>query len=239
VILLAALLAVIGAVVVVLVVTDRLGGTAESAPGGLAGGPSSRDAAVGGAGATASATASATTAGTGLGITAPAVTFDREPLGPLAGEATAITLVVGAPEVAAWPTSFDRSLLLAIEGAGACLVGVPEEPIRSLAIDLHTGARVGGTLRVTPTDRPAESAALVLSRIAGLAPDTWYSIQLGWTETDEISFEVRERDGGTAVERGAVTAEAGGDTGSGSVCITAVGVSETTAMHVDNVVVGS
>jgi hypothetical protein len=146
---------------------------------------------------------------------------------------------VGAPEVAAMPTSFDRSLLLAVEGAGACLVGVPGEPTRSLAIDLHTGTRVGGTLRVTPTDRPDETAALVLSRIAGLAPNTWYSIQLGWTGSDAISFDIRERDGGRAVQRGALTADTGGDIGSGSVCITALGVSDATAMHVDNVVVGS
>jgi hypothetical protein len=239
VILLAALLTVIGAVVLVLAAMDRLGGTAERASGGLAGGPSARESAVAGAGTTATPTAGATTAGTGPGITAPVVTFDREPLGPLQGEATAIARVVGAPEVAAMPTSFDRSLLLAVEGAGACLVGVPSEPTRSLAIDLHTGTRVDGTLRVTPTDRPDETAALVLSRIPGLAPNTWYSMQLGWTGGDAISFDIRERDGGRAVQRGALVAEAGFEIGSGSVCITGLGVSEATAMHVDNVVVGS
>jgi len=238
VILLAALLTMIGAVVVVLAAMDRLGDTAGPAPGGLAGGPSARESAVSGAGTT-GPTAGATTAGPGPGITAPVVTFDREPLGPLEGEATAIARVMGAPEVAAMPTSFDRSLLLAVEGAGACLVGVPGEPTRSISMDLHTGARVGGTLRVTPTDRPDETAALVLSRIAGIAPSTWYSIQLGWTGTDAISFDIRERDGGRAVRRGALSADAGGDIGSGSVCITVRGVSEATAMHVDNLVVGS
>jgi hypothetical protein len=238
VILLAAVLTMIGAVVV-LAAMDRLGGTADPASGGLAAGPSARESGVGGAGTTAPPTAAAASAGTGPGITAPVVTFDREPLGPLEGEATAIARVVGAPEVAAMPTSFDRSLLLAVDGAGACLVGVPGEPTRSVAIDLHTGTRVGGTLRVTPTDRPDETAALVLSRIAGLVPNTWYSIQLGWTGSDAISFDIRERDGRTAVQRGVLTADAGGGIGSGSVCITALGVSEATAMHVDNVVVGS
>ena len=92
---------------------------------------------------------------------------------------------------------------------------------------------------MTPTDRPDEAAALVLSRIAAFAPNTWYSIWLSWTGSGAISFEIREREGGSAVQRGTLTADAGGDAGSGSVCLEALGVSEATAMHLDNVVVGS
>ncbi len=231
-ILLAAVLTMIGAFAVALAAIDRLGGIAEPAPGALGDVQSTGESGSEGTGAVA-------TAGIGEGMTAAVVTFDREPLGPLRNDATAIVRVLGAPDVAALPTSFDRSLLLAVEGAGACLVGVPGEPTRSLGIDMLTGSRVGGTLRVTPTDRPDEAAALVLSRIAGLAPNTWYSIQLGWTGSGAISFEIREREGGSAVRRGTLTAEAGGDAGSGSVCLKALGVSEATAMHLDNVVVGS
>jgi hypothetical protein len=237
--LLVALLTVIGAVVVVMAAIDRLGGAAEPSSGAVAGAPSPRDSGAN-AGTSPSPSADATAAAA-PGATAAVVTFDLEPLGRLSAEAAGIARVVGAPEVAAVPTPTDRSLRLAAPGSGACLVGVPGEAARSLAIDLRAGTRPEGSLRVTPTDRPEQGVAIDLALIAGLEPETWYGVRLDWADDGAITLEVREHDGGRSVHRGRLTAatDATEFPGSGAVCLETLRVSEATAMHIDNARVGS
>ena len=232
-----ALLALIGAVVAALSIADRLGGAVEPSPRAVAPVASPQGSEAGGGAP--SPSADATTTGAPSGETAAAVTFDAERIGPLAADAAGIARVLGLPEVAAFPTSFDRSLLLASPGSGACLVGVAGEPARSLAIDLRTGSRTQGTLRITPTDRPHEVVVLEPGAI-GLEPETWYSVQVAWVN-GTVNLEVRERDDGRAVHRGTL-APATGDAqppGSGALCLEALGVSEATVMHIDNGRVGS
>lgn len=234
------MVALLGATVVVAAVADRLGGAGDSSPSPISGVPSPAES---GSGARTGTfpSATATTASAVPSASSTPVTFDFERLGPLTAEAAGIARVLGAPEVAALPTPFDRSLLLGNAGSGACLDGVPGEPARSLAIDLRTGPQISGILLVTPTDQPGLGAALDLAQIPSLDPATWYRVELAWAGDGEINLEIRERDGGGAVHRTQLLAGPDGldRSGLGSLCVEALRISGATAMYIDNARVGS
>lgn len=168
---------------------------------------------------------------------ASSVTFDGEPLGPLGSDADGIALVLGAPEVAALPTSFDRSLRLAAAGDGVCLIGPPGgAPARAVTIDVLTGDEPGADLGIVPSHRATDSVTLALGQIPGVAPNAWYRLRVAWAEDGAISLEVHERDGGRAVHSAELDAAPPPDhPGAGSVCVEARQASAEGAVHLDNV----
>jgi hypothetical protein len=174
-------------------------------------------------------------------LSAPAVIFDLEPLGPLPSDAEGVALVLGAPEVAALPTSFDRSLRLGGAGDGICLPGPPGgSAARALTVDVLIGAQLTTDLVITPVHRVEETVTVALDEIPGLAPDTWYRLHVGWDEGGAISLEVTERDAGGAVQHAALQPSTPPDhSATGSTCIEAGPVTEEAAVHLDNIRVGA
>jgi hypothetical protein len=174
-------------------------------------------------------------------LSAPAVSFDLEPLGPLPSDAEGVALVLGAPEVAALPTSFDRSLRLGAAGDGVCLAGLPGgSAARALTVDVLVGAQLTTDLVITPAHRVEETVTVALDEFPGLAAGTWYRLHVAWDEGGEISLEVNERDAGGAVQRAALQPSTPPDRSAmGSICIEAGRATEEAAVHLDNIRVGA
>jgi hypothetical protein len=169
-------------------------------------------------------------------LSAPAVGFDLEPLGPLPADAEGVALVLGAPEVAALPTSFDRSLRLEAAGDGVCLAGPPGgSTARSIAFDVLVGG-LGTDLVLTPTHLVDETVTVAFDEISGLARGAWYRLRVAWDEDGAISLEVTERHGDETVQRAALQPSGPPDrAATGSICIEADRVPESAALHLDNV----
>lgn len=110
------------------------------------------------------------------------VTFDLHPVGLLDPEEVPITRIIGAPEVAPFPTPFDRSLRLVGEAAGVCIehASPSQADAPSMAFDLHLGeAGAGGTLAFAlpaTGDGPAVGLALDLAMLDQLDRDSWYRL---------------------------------------------------------------
>ena len=174
-------------------------------------------------------------------LSAPAVTFDLEPLGPLPSDAEGVTLVRGAPEVAALPTSFDRSLRLGAAGDGVCLAGPPGgSAARALAVDVLLDAQPTADLVIIPPHRVEETVTVALDQAPGLAPGTWYRLHVAWEEGGAVSLEVTERDGGAPAHRAALQPSAPPNrSATGSICIEAGPATDEAAVHLDNIRVGS
>jgi hypothetical protein len=174
-------------------------------------------------------------------LSARVVRFDLEPLGPLPSDAEGVALVLGAPEVAALPTSFDRSLRLAAAGDGVCLAGPPGgSAARALTVDVLVGARLATDIVITPAQRVEETVTVAFDEFPGLAPGAWYRLHLAWDESGAISLEVTERDGAGAVHRAALQPSAPPDrSAAGSICIEAGHATEEAAVHLDNIRVGA
>ena len=110
------------------------------------------------------------------------LTVDLHPIGLLDPEELPIARVIGSPEVAAFPTPFDRSLRLRGEAAGLC-IGL-SSPSRgspsSIAFDIHLGeAGAGGRLVVAlpATDGgQITGLALDLAALEQLDREAWYRL---------------------------------------------------------------
>ena len=168
---------------------------------------------------------------------ATSVTFDIEPIGPLRPGAAGLSRVLGAPEVSALPTPFDRSLRLGAPGDGLCVTGPPGgRPAAAVTFDLHAGAHPAADLRLFLADRPDQGATLELAEIPGLGPDAWYRVRVAWGKRGAIHLDIRARSGGEAIHRAELKPSSAPDRGrTGSVCVEAARVSDATAVHVDNV----
>ena len=110
------------------------------------------------------------------------VTVDLHPIGSLDPDELPITRVIGSPEVAAFPTPFDRSLRLTGEAAGLC-IGL-SSPSRgspsSIAFDIHLGeAGPGGRLVVAlPATEGGQATGLALDLVTleQLNREAWYRL---------------------------------------------------------------
>jgi hypothetical protein len=191
----------------------------------------------GGAGASETSTSPAPTAAQSEAAAASErVDFDLEPLGPLADDAARIGSVLGNPEVAAVPTSFDRSLRLARRGDGACFEGAPGKPVRALVLDVRADQRAAGRIRIGPSASGEGAVTLAMADVEGVVADAWYRVRVASTGDGQIRLVVRERSGGSVVHRvDATAASLSGPT----VCVRAVRASGTSDLHVDNVRVQS
>ena len=170
------------------------------------------------------------------------VTFDVETMGALGPGAAGVARVLGAPEVVALPTPFDRSLRLGAPGDGLCLTGPPGgRPARAVTFDLYAGAQPAADLRLVPVDRPDQGVTLALAEIPGLGPDAWYRVRVEWRgQRGAIHLDIRARDGGEAIESAELKPSSALDRGrTGSVCVEAARISDATAVHVDNVRAGT
>ena len=175
-------------------------------------------------------------------LSASPVTFDLEPLGPLPSDADRVALVLGAPEVAAMPTSFDRSLRLGAAGDGVCLAGSPGgSNARALTVDVLVGAQRTTDLVITPVHRVEETVTVALDEFPGLAPGIWYRVHVAWDEGGAISLKLTERDGGGEVHRAALQSSTPRDRiAMGSICIeSGPATEEAAAVHLDNIRVGA
>jgi hypothetical protein len=169
-------------------------------------------------------------------LSAPTVGFDLEPLGPLPADADGVARVLGVPEVAAVPTSFDRSVWLGAVGDGVCLAGPPGgSAARAVAFDVLVGG-LEADLVVTPTHRVNRTVTVEFDEIAGLARGAWYRLRVAWDEDGAISLEVTERRGVETIHRAALQPSAPSDRSApGSICIEAGHVPKGAGLHLDNV----
>lgn len=110
------------------------------------------------------------------------VTVDLHPIGSLDPEELPITRIIGSPEVAAFPTPFDRSLRLRGEAAGLCIGPASSSSAdpSSIAFDIHLGeAGAGGRLvfALPATDGgQASGLALDLATLEQLDREAWYRL---------------------------------------------------------------
>jgi hypothetical protein len=117
------------------------------------------------------------------------ITVDLHPIGSLDPEELPITRIVGSPEVAAFPTPFDRSLRLRGEAAGLCIGLASSSPERppSIAFDIQLGeAGAGGRLvfALPATERgQVIGLALDLATLEELDREAWYRL----TVTAEVT----------------------------------------------------
>lgn len=107
------------------------------------------------------------------------VTFDLQRMGPLVAAQLPGSRLIGAPEVVAIPSPFDRSLRLAGAATGICLEGRGSSGI---AFDLfRDDAGSGGLLRVgleSSGDRRAMALIVELDSLARLPRGSWYRIHV-------------------------------------------------------------
>ena len=110
------------------------------------------------------------------------VTVDLHPIGPLDPEELPIARIIGAPEVVAFPTPFDRSLRLSGTAAGFCvaLASPSTGGASKMAFDLYLGEFEGvGTLAFALPPKDAASATglgLDLAALAELDREAWYRL---------------------------------------------------------------
>ena len=110
------------------------------------------------------------------------VTVDLHPIGALDPQELPITRIIGSPEVAAFPTPFDRSLRLTGGAAGLCIGLASSSPERpsSIAFDIQLGeAGAGGRLvfALPATEGGQVSGlALDLARLEQLDREAWYRL---------------------------------------------------------------
>jgi hypothetical protein len=215
---------------------ERERGSVQSGPG-----PASEGAVSGGAdgdvGPRPSASVQPASTGGAANASVESLTFDAEPLGRITADADGVARVLGSPEVAAVPTSFDRSLRLDRAGDGACLAGpAGSGPLRALAVNVLTPAPAGVEVLIVPMDRPDRGVRLALGEIPGLGPDAWYRVRVAWAEDGAIRLVVLPADGGPALHRSDLEPSPGPDRGgAGSACIEATAATEAASVHLDRV----
>lgn len=109
------------------------------------------------------------------------ITVDHHRVGPLDPEEHPFTRIIGAPEVAAFPTPFDRSLRLPGVASGFCFALSPlsEGGASSMAFDLHLGESpgVGRLTFALPHDGSAAAGlGLDLATFGELDHEAWYRL---------------------------------------------------------------
>ena len=163
------------------------------------------------------------------------VTFDLHPVGPLDPEELPLTRVIGTPEVAAFPTSFDRSLRLA-GNTGVCLE-LPQaaaDDAASIAFDLHLGnAGSGGSLLfVLPTLEDTQVFDLVA--LPESDPNRWYRVVVtGSSDAGRIAVTPLGAD--QPILEAVLDADRTiGPTSSREACVQSMLVPDDAALHVDN-----
>lgn len=180
---------------------DRLGRSAPnetSAPGGVG-----RD----GQGAAPSASGPMNpTVGAAWPRVESGLAFDLLTVGPIQAD-PALVAVEGSPEVAAFPSPFDRSLRLSgTEPEGVCLAAAGLRPApASVALDLYIPDPVtSGLLRVSFAPVAAQPAALelALAELGGLRPERWYRLDVSWDGEQSAVLEAREPDEERAILSG-------------------------------------
>jgi hypothetical protein len=145
-------------------------------------------------------------------------------------------MVLGAPEVAALPTSFDRSLWLGAGGDGVCLSGpTGGSGVRAVAFDVLVDGP-GADLVLTPTHRASETVTVEFDEIAGLDRGAWYRLRVVWDEDGAISLDVAERRGDETIHHAALRPSARADPSApGPFCIEAGHVPDGAGLNLDNI----
>lgn len=177
---------------------------------------------------------------TGSDVRPPTViTVDLHPVGPLDPEELPFTRIIGAPEVATFPTSFDRSLRLTGTAAGFCvaLASASTSRAQSMGFDLHL-RKAGGLGRLAvglPPNGPASATGLAidLAALGGLDPEAWYRLTVTGGEPGRLEVT------GVEDDRLVLEAELGGDAtmvpvSTDEVCIHASLQSPEASLLVDN-----
>lgn len=115
-------------------------------------------------------------------VPAVSLDFDMHRIGSLDVDELPISRLVGTPEVAAFPSPFDRSLRLTGPAAGVCLERPGTvSPVASMAFDLHLGeAGSAGSLTVAGLSAagagPASGLTIDLAAFGELDRDAWYRV---------------------------------------------------------------
>jgi hypothetical protein len=167
------------------------------------------------------------------------LTVDEHRIGLLDARDRVVTRVIGAPDVVAFPSPFDRSLRLGGPSSGLCIASTTSD-ISSLALELHLGelGAGGGRLVVSFAGR-ATGLALDLSALAALDRSAWY----GLTVT-AVGATGRAALTDLADDRPLLELELAATTGSfvaaaGEVCLLAEMGETGPSVSIDNVGVGS
>jgi hypothetical protein len=115
------------------------------------------------------------------------LTVDEHPVGPVDPEELQVMRVIGAPEVVAFPSAFDRSLRLGGPAAGLCLPSAAPSTAEgsALTLDLHLGelGTGAGRLVVSFAGR-ATGLTLDLASLATLDRSAWH--RLAVTSADGV-----------------------------------------------------
>lgn len=166
------------------------------------------------------------------------VTVDLHPIGSLDPEELPTTRIIGSPEVAAFPTPFDRSVRLRGEAAGLCigLASSSREGPSSIAFDIHLGeAGAGGRLVFAlPQGGQVTGLRLDLVTLEQLDREAWYRLTVTAVGTAGRLEVTRVGDAGPVLE-----ADLAGDatinpTPADEVCISASLSASEASLFVDN-----
>lgn len=167
--------------------------------------------------------------------------FDLRVLGPLTVEPP-IVRVDGSAEVAAFPTSFDRSLRLTGPGlAGLCVDGntVRDAPV-SVAFDLMqpSGATPPSVLLTFAPGQTRESFEVGQELLSELQPGEWFGLEMTWEQDGSARAEVQPRDGGDGVVESRLQAAPEPVTvDDGAICIWLLASSAEQSIFMDNLVI--
>lgn len=108
--------------------------------------------------------------------------FDHQRMGPLGPSDLPFVRVIGDPEVAAFPTPFDRSLRLMSPSSALCLPipGDPDGGTSSISFDLYLGAAgTDGNVGLSMSPAEADQLAVALAALDGVDRERWYHASVG------------------------------------------------------------
>jgi hypothetical protein len=152
----------------------------------------------------------------------------------------AIAEVVGRPEIAAYPTPFDRSVRLAGDATHGFCVDAPGVVAEAavIGLDLYSeGDSSPGTLELSIPDGSGAglTSRVPLAVMTGLPAEEWYAGTVRWAGDATARIELRSRTNGTVVRSERLATQ--GVEEAGSVCVALLGAAPDSAVYIDNLTV--
>lgn len=164
--------------------------------------------------------------------------FNEDRMGPLERDPP-VGEVIGETEVVAFPSPFDRSVLLqGMADSGLCVTADVLRPGEAaVTTDIYAKAPIRlGTVHfiLVPGNGQPSAFQVPPDLLASLRPQRWYHLRATWAGANVVRVEISDDEGWIArfsVPRTSTTQRSGAP----GACITATGVPATTWLLVDNV----
>ena len=164
--------------------------------------------------------------------------FDTLRVGALQGASDSITDIAGVPEVAPFPSPFDRSVRMVGSGTHQFCISIaglePREVL--VAVDLFAGSLPFGAFDLTaiPSDGSITATGLPPELVANLLPRRWYHLSARWQPGLPGVVEVRDDQGGELTGQLAPASPAAPAATRSGVCFSASGMSPDGELMLDN-----